>query len=173
MRQPSTKLRLQSRRRIEHGLEENTVGTEGKKMFSDQIVSFVVHQKTEYLDAKIENSIDYLLTALIDPELCRVKWYNDWNQTEAEELFSHIMESTHRMVRAALNVVEGSFWNLNSLCDTSINPAVFSYIRDRTGGFNSTYEIEYKRPKINATKHSSTSTPIGIISTRNSCSSTR
>ena len=65
-------------RQSEYGFESNSAGTGKKKMFTDQIVSFEVHQRTELLNAKIEKSIDcirqnqknYVLTRL-NP---RTKW---------------------------------------------------------------------------------------------------
>ena len=130
-------------------------GSAPYRIFSDQVISLAVHQEVSNWNLKMENSIDNLLKSQINPAICE---NHEWEQKEEQKICSNTIVNTNRIIRATLNVVETSFWNLNSICSTNINPAIFSSIRDKTEGFEELYPIEYKKRNNDRTKPPTTET---------------
>ena len=113
------------------------------RIFSDQVISSTVHQEIGNLNTKMEDSIDNLLKSQINPSICGAHL---GEQNEEQIMCSNIVITISKLVQSTLNVVEESFWNLNSICTTNINPTIFHAIREMTEGSATSYKIEYKKP---------------------------
>ena len=100
------------------------------RIFTDQVTTVEVRQNLGNLVVKLENAVKYLEAAQFTHNECKRIWGKSWMEDKSQELCTENIAAINEFIRQALNPVETSFWNLNALCATKINPTTFSLIRE-------------------------------------------